>query len=232
MSEPAVDVDVVILCGGLGTRLGSLLRDCPKPMVDINDRPFLDILIDHIASFGFKRFILCTGYKSKVIEEYYQKKDALTYIISPEEEPLGTAGALKNAEHLIKTDVFLGMNGDSFCQADLSKFIAFHFSKNPAILSMVLSSVNDTSDYGSIALDQNQEIIRFNEKRSGSGYINAGIYAINKKVLEQIPPKQKWSLEYNVFPALVKQGLYGYVTEHKLFDIGTPERLEIAKKNL
>lgn len=227
--------DAVILCGGLGTRLKSILQDRPKPMADIHDRPFLDILIGHLASFGIKRFVLCTGYKSDFIADYYQKRnDGLTYVISPEQEPLGTAGAIKNAERLIKSNVFLAFNGDSFCKADLGKFFTFHQSRDKAILSIILTNVKDVGDYGSITLGNDQEIIRFNEKHSaqGPGYVNAGIYAFNRTILERIPPTQNLSLEYNLFPSLVSQGLYGYVTENELFDIGTPERLEIAKKNL
>ena len=94
-SSKANDIDVVILCGGLGTRLNPFIKNQPKAMVEIGDRPFLDILVKYISSFGHKRFILCTGHKSRYIENYYQnKKDSLEYIFSIEQKPLGTAGAV------------------------------------------------------------------------------------------------------------------------------------------
>lgn len=236
MPEPlTADIDVIILCGGLGTRLGSLAQGIPKPMVEINDRPFLDILIGHVASFGYKRFILCAGHKSEVIEDYYSRKnDGLTYAISKEIEPLGTAGAFKNAEKLIKSASVLGMNGDSFCRANLKDFLGFHFSRS-ARASIVLTSLEDSRDYGAITLNAQQEIIQFNEKHSagqGSGLVNAGIYFMERNIIEQIPAGKKLSLEYDIFPSLVKKGFFGFTTTQRLFDIGTPERLEIAKNNL
>ncbi len=140
------ELDAVLLCGGLGTRLGEIVKDQPKPMVRIKDRPFLDILIDHLASFGVRRFVLCAGYKSESIAGYYQKKeDGRTYLISREETPLGTAGALKNAEGLIDSEVCLVLNGDSFCPVDIKAFHEFHKEKNAAV-SIALAEVEESRD--------------------------------------------------------------------------------------
>ena len=236
MPEPSTaDIDVIILCGGLGTRLGALAQGIPKPMVDVNDRPFLDILIGHVASFGYKRFILCTGHMSEVVEAHYRNKtDGLAYVISKETEPLGTAGAFKHSERWIKSGFVLGMNGDSFCGANMKDFLDFHLGKKGQA-SIVLTSLEDSRDYGAITLNADQEIVQFNEKHSagqGSGLVNAGIYLIDRKIIAQIPPGKKLSLEYDVFPTLVNKGFFGFATNHRLFEIGTPERLEIAKNNL
>ena len=228
------EMDVLILCGGFGTRLGSELQDRPKPMVDINGRPFLDFLIEHIASFGFTRFILCTGHKSQYIENYYRQKQIVPqWMISEEKTPLGTGGALKNAEHLIQSECFVVLNGDSFCPVPLKEFYEFHQGKK-ARLSLALTQVEEAEDFGSVRLSETNQILGFDEKSSSSkpSLVNAGVYFFNTKILSEIPPKEKVSLEYDFFPSFVGKDMFGYVTGERLFDIGTPERLSIARKNL
>ena len=170
-------LDTVILCGGLGTRLQNILKDKPKPMADFNDRPFLDLLIEYVGRFGFKRFILCSGHKGDPVKEYFKdKNNDKTFIISQETSPLGTAGAIKLAGPLIKSNIFLAMNGDSFCDIDLTAFIDFHYSKC-ALASVALVPIEDTRDYGRVVLGNDDEIIRFDEKSDtpASGWINARI---------------------------------------------------------
>jgi NDP-sugar pyrophosphorylase family protein len=227
-------LDVVILCGGLGTRLQSVLKDKPKPMADFNDRPFLDLLIEYVGRFGFQRFILCSGHKGDFLKEHFEKKnDGRTYVISQESSPLGTAGAIKHAESLINGDIFLAMNGDSFCEIDLISFINFHHSKN-ALASVALAPMENTSDFGGVTLGENDGIISFDEKTNtpSPGWVNAGIYIFNKTVLDRIPADKKVSLEQELFPELAGKGLFGFTTQSRLLDIGTPERLERARQLL
>ena len=227
-------LDTVILCGGLGTRLQNILKDKPKPMADFNDRPFLDLLIEYVGRFGFKRFILCSGHKGDPVKEYFKdKNNDKTFIISQETSPLGTAGAIKLAGPLIKSNIFLAMNGDSFCDIDLTAFIDFHYSKC-ALASVALVPIEDTRDYGRVVLGNDDEIIRFDEKSDtpASGWINAGIYIFNKSFLESIPVGKKASLEKELFPSITGKGLYGFATQSRLLDIGTPERLELARQLL
>ena len=227
-------LDVVILCGGLGTRLQSVLKDKPKPMADFNNRPFLDLLIDFVGHFGFQRFILCTGHKGGSIREYFKNKnDGKIYVISQETSPLGTAGAIKHAEPLIHSDVILAMNGDSFCEIDLASLMKFHQSKN-AMVSVALSPMEDASDYGGVTLGDNDEITNFDEKKNApsSGWVNAGVYVFKKSILDHIPADKKVSLEQELFPSLAGNGLYGFATQSRLLDIGTPERLERARQLL
>ena len=235
MSEIKIeDIDTVILCGGLGTRLKDLTKDLPKPMVDIHGQPFLDILINYASSFGFKRFILCSGYKAEIISKYYNNKvDGIEYVFSKEEVSLGTGGALVNAAKLIRSKVFLGLNGDSICQVNLRNFYNFHLTKK-AKVSIALTSVDDPGDYGCIALNENHEIIQFNEKSSSNSdgkLINAGIYLMDRDLINSFPSNKKLSLEYDMFPAFTKKTLHGYIDNAPLFDIGTPERLNKLKKH-
>jgi D-glycero-alpha-D-manno-heptose 1-phosphate guanylyltransferase len=230
--EHKANLDVLILCGGLGTRLKKSGHNGPKPMVEINGRPFLDILIEYISSFGFRRFILCAGFKSEIIENYFCKKnDENTYVISSENKPLGTAGGIKNAEAHILSSSFIVLNGDSFCQSNLKEFAEFHYSSN-ASASITITTVDDVNEYGSVIVNEKQEIAGFKEKTnqiSGRGLVNAGIYIFRKKILNIFSPERKISLENEILPSLVGQGLFGFITKQKLFDIGTPERLELLR---
>lgn len=228
------NIDVVILCGGLGTRLRGIINDRPKVMAEIKGRPFLDILIDHISNYKFRRFILCVGYMKEFVKEYYEKKNkGLTILFSEEKEPLGTAGAIKNAEPLIKSNPFLVMNGDSFCDINLKSFLDFHIEKK-ASTSIALVPPEKDADYGVVALDNNRRIVSFNEKArtDNNGFINTGIYFFGREILKLIPPNMSYSLEYDLFPNILDKGVYGYIAREKLIDIGTPERYRIAEKFL
>ena len=227
------DVDVVILCGGEGSRLKSVVSDRPKPMAEINGRSFLDILIGYVSGFGFRRFILCTGYMADFIIQHYSASETQVEIVfSPEDIPLGTGGAVKNAEKFVKSETFMVVNGDSFCPVDLSQFLDFH-SKKGALVSMVVVESEDVRDFGTICLDDSQRIVLFEEKKEGKkSFINAGIYLFQKGVFSLIPSHVRYSLEHDLFPTLVGQKFYGYVTQEKLIDIGTPERYEQAKRIL
>jgi len=224
-------VDFVILVGGEGKRLKSVVNDRPKPMAQIGERPFLDILISHFNQWGFKRFILCICHFADIIEDYYRNKK-LDYevIFVREKEPLGTGGAIKNAESFIKSDTFFALNGDSFCPLDLSAFYDFHLKKQ-AKLSIVVNKVEDTRECGTVILDDTKQIVEFKEKTDcKEGLINTGIYSFKRKLLELIPAQRKYSLEYEFFPKMIGDKFYGFFTEAKLLDIGTPNRLEEARK--
>ncbi|PIQ96172.1 MAG: galactokinase [Nitrospinae bacterium CG11_big_fil_rev_8_21_14_0_20_56_8] len=226
--------DVLILCGGLGTRLRPILTDRPKPMAEIGGRPFLDLLIGYVSSLGFRRFILCVGHMGNLVESYFKDRyPSLEISLSEEKTPLGTAGALKHAEHLVRSELFFAMNGDSFCKVDMRDMLRFH-RRNRAQLTLALTRVEDVRDYGSIGLAEDKSITRFHEKSEDgeAGWINAGIYCFDRNVLRKFLPGKKLSLEVDVFPSWLGQGIFGYETRERLFDIGTPERLELAQKEL
>lgn len=220
------DIDVLVLCGGKGKRLKALISDRPKPMAEVNKKPFLDILIEYVAGFGFRRFVLCTGYMADYIEAYYKNKPSgLDILFSAEKEPLGTAGGIKNAESLLKSNPFLALNGDSICRVDLKKFLDFHINKK-ALSSIALANINDASDYGRVSIDKENRVLNFIEKQgSGRDYVNAGVYFLDRSILSLIRKNEKTSLEKDVFPVMAKSGRsFGFVTNEKLFDIGTPDR--------
>lgn len=228
------DIDVVILCGGKGRRLGAITKDIPKPMVMIGGRPFLDILIERISSFGFKRFVLCVGYKKEVAEEYFRahKRSGVEVVFSREDERklLGTGGGLKNAEGAIKSSTFLVMNGDSFLSMDFGRFLEFH-GERKAVVSIALTKAAKRTDAGSVRLGAKDEIVEFSEKDNNgcTVYMNGGVYVFDSSVFRHMPVSAAFSLEYDLFPLLTGKGIYGYVTGGEVLDIGTTERLEMAK---
>lgn len=223
--------DAVILCGGRGMRLRKITRGLPKPMVEVNGEPFLELLIRYLNNMGLRRFILASGYKGRLIAEYFQKhklKD-LRIAVSPENKPLGTGGALKNAWRLIKSDPFLVFNGDSFCGLKARGLLESHI-KNKALVSMAVVRSKGSKDTGSARLSAKGEVTGFFEKAKGgsSGYINCGVYAFSKKAFAGFPSKPSFSLEYDYFPKMCGSGLYACLINGPLMDIGTPERYKKA----
>jgi|SRR3989338_2335079 len=222
-------MDVIILCGGLGKRLRKVINDRPKPMAAINKRPFLDILIAYLRNFGFRYFILSIGYKAENIKEYYNKKKTLNIRFSEEKTPLGTGGAFKMAQAFIRSNSFLVMNGDSFCNVNLNKFLKFHIQKN-ALASIVLVKDRQNKDCGRVKVLSSNQIAFFKEKTESTNdsLVNVGIYMFKKDIFSLMPKDKKFSLEYDFFPKITKERFLGYLTNSILLDIGTPEGLKRA----
>lgn len=224
------DIDVLILCGGRGQRLRRVVNDRPKPMADFGGRPFLSMLVEYAASFGFRRFILCTGYLSAVIEEYYKKKTkGLEVIVCREKEPLGTGGAVKGARRLIHSSPFLVLNGDSFTPIDLLKFLKFHLSKK-ALVSLVLAKNRMRRDSGKVRLDANQRVVNFKEKKASgrNTFDNAGMYFMDRAIFSTMKGKKRFSVEYDLFPKLAKKDFFGFRQRGRLIDFGTPRAYKEA----
>jgi len=158
------ELDVAILCGGLGKRLRSETKGGQKTMVSFDDKPFLDILLEYLKGQGFARIVLCTGYHADDVEKYYQENNlGLEIVFSREEEPLGTGGAIKNAKAQIHSENFLVLNGDCFCALDYKEFVDFHFQRN-AKTTLALSKLKEKKDFGTISVGSDDRIISFREK--------------------------------------------------------------------
>ncbi|MBP7215989.1 MAG: galactokinase [Candidatus Omnitrophica bacterium] len=208
----------------------SKVFDRPKVLADINGQAFLDILIKFLAQSGFIRFILCLGYRGDMIRHHVSMQPShLHFEFSQEDSPLGTAGALKHAQPLITSSQFLVLNGDSLCRIDYGKFFKFHYA-HAASTSMVVRFSSDATASGLVVLDHASKIIAFKEKldQRQSGFINAGIYAMDTSVFSLIPDHMQSSLEYDIFPQLALKAMYGFQTEEELIEIGTPEGLSRA----
>jgi NDP-sugar pyrophosphorylase family protein len=223
--------DAVILAGGKGTRLQSVLSDRPKPMAEIGGRPFLDFLIENLRMQEIRRVILCTGYLGSMIEDYFHNGSGcgMEILYSHESAPLGTAGAVRNALAFIHSNPFFLLNGDSYCNWNASDLLSAHVAKG-ARATIWLASSENCSRYGSVVIDQDGAIASFSEKnRNGlPGLINAGVYCLERSLIETIPAGKNQSMETDLFPALVGKGLYAMVGSGPFIDIGTPESLKEA----
>ena len=232
--EPAVNfqkMEAVILCGGRGTRLGDRTRDLPKPMMPVAGEPFLKILIDFLHPFSFRRVILCTGYKDASIRQYFENYRGMPVVFSHESGPLGTGGALKQCESLVESSPFLVMNGDSFCRIDLPAFLDFHRQRNSAV-SVAGVDPGPRRDGGLLLTGKDGSILAFGEKEASlDGVLNAGVYFFERRMLDALPENRFYSLEKDFFPGLcAKEKFYAWHSPEKLYDIGTPERLDEFRK--
>lgn len=223
---------VIILAGGLGTRLRTVVKDVPKPMAEIDGTPFLEILMDNMLHYGADEFVLCVSYMREKISSYFgasYKGCPVRY--SVEEEPLGTGGAIKQAFDLFGLDEAIVINGDSFIKMDYADF----YKKNSAqILSIALKYMDNASRYGLVET-QGDYILRFNEKstEAKSGLINAGIYLINKALWQYAPKENKFSFEKDVLEKYIgKIKASFYQTEDYFIDIGVPESYAQANREL
>jgi D-glycero-alpha-D-manno-heptose 1-phosphate guanylyltransferase len=214
----------IILAGGAGRRLRGIIKDVPKPMAPIGGKPFLEFLILHLIKFNIKEIILSIGYKGDMIRAYFESGEKWGAHIKycEENEPLGTGGAIRKASEMIKDDHFIVMNGDSFLDVDFNHLISYHKNKK-ANATICLAYVNNTGRYGRVETDKNGEIVKFAEKGfEGAGYINGGVYLLSNKVIHDIPDGQV-SVETEVFPMLIKRGLYGMLVKGSFIDIGIPQ---------
>ena len=224
------ELDVILLCGGLGARLRSVTNELPKVMVEVEGEPFLNFIIRHLKSQGVERVILCTGYQAQVVENYYRKNDFEIVIdYSREETPLGTGGAIKNAREIIDSDEFFVLNGDCFCPVELKDMLKFHYQKK-ALATIAAHRIENADEFGTLEIKENKGIASFKEKMKGviNQYANAGVYCFNKEILNLFPEKDKFSLEVDVFPEMVNAKLFAFLTEKEFLDIGTPDRLQKA----
>ncbi len=219
----------VILVGGQGTRLRPLTSQLPKPVLDVVDRPFLAHMLDWLAGHGITEAVMCCGFKADVLIEHlgdgHESGVALTYLTEP--EPRGTAGALKFAEaHLHER--FVMLNGDVLTDLDLSAQIAAHVESG-ATGTLGLVPVEDPSSFGLVRLHDDHVVKGFVEKPKpdeiDTDLISAGAYVLERSVVDLIPPDVNVSIEREVFPKLVGNGLYGFPHRGAYFmDLGTPER--------
>ena len=218
----------VVLAGGEGTRLRPLTCNLPKPMVPILNRPFLERLLLRLKEQEVEEVALTLSYLPEVVKAFFGEGEALGLQLSypVEEQPLGTAGAVKNWEQRLD-DTFLVFNGDIFTDLDLSEVVSFHRQKK-AQATIVLTPVEDPTAYGVVEADASGRVRRFLEKPSqdqvSTVWVNAGTYVLEPQVLEHIPAGQPYMFERGLFPWLLEQGLpvYCYPSRAYWMDLGTP----------
>jgi len=220
----------VILIGGKGSRLGEITKSFPKPMLSIDNKPFLIHLIDQIQKFGFEKILLLSGHSGEVVENYFKENNSFDIPIQiiKEDMPLGTGGALVNAyEHL--DDSFFLMNGDSIIGGNWLAISELLDSNND--LAMALVKKSDCNRYGSVALSGNK-ITKFIEKKETKeeGFVNGGVYYVKKKIFSHLTTKNI-SFEKDILSKLVKnKKVSGLEIKGYFIDIGTPSSLSEANK--
>lgn len=234
MRSERLPITALVLAGGMGTRLRSVVSDRPKPMALVNGEPFIEILIHALAGKGIREFVLLVGYMADVIEEHFaahNDKD-LRIRFSCEQTPLGTGGAVKKAEDFA-SDPSLLVNGDTFFNGDIHRLLQFHREK-AADVTLSLLPVRDASRYGSVTVNQEGLITGFREKReriAGRGLINAGFSLISRDFIRSLPADRAFSMERETFPKLAESGrMFGLISEQSFFDIGTPESYDDFKR--
>lgn len=224
-----LDLPVVVLCGGLGTRLRAAVPDRPKALAAVGDKPFLAVQLEALRDRGARHFVLCVGHMASQIEAAFGDGAALGVRIDYSrdgEKLLGTGGALKRADmHFAPAAVVV--NGDTFLALDLARLTRTHESARArgAVATLTLAHVPDAGRFGAVELRGNR-ITRFCEKgATGPGWVNAGAYVIERTLLDRVAANEAISLERDVFPAAIRDGLRLVAVAHEesFADIGTPD---------
>jgi mannose-1-phosphate guanylyltransferase len=223
-------MQAIVLVGGQGTRLRPLTATIPKPALTLVDRPFLAYMVEWLAAHGVTEVVLACGFLPDVLREALGDGEPggprITYVTEPDRR--GTAGAIRFAADALGEDLedrFLALNGDVLTDLDLAALLAAHRSAG-ARATLALYPVEDSGAYGLVSLDAEGRVLEFLEKtgEAAPGEINAGAYVLERSVLDLIPPGREVSIEREVFPRLVGDGLHGLRLDGYWMDIGTPER--------
>ena len=231
-------MQAIVLVGGEGTRLRPLTFGTPKPMVPIMNVPFLARTLERLYEAGIRDVILPAGYMPQAITEYFGDGSSfgmkITYVI--EDEPLGTAGAIKNVEQYI-TGPFFVLNGDVLTSLDLQAMIDYHKAKG-GLGALHLITVEDPSAFGCVVHDETGQISEFVEKppkgTEPTNEVNAGTYLLEKSVLDLIPPGRNVSIERETFPKILadRHALFAYTTSDYWIDLGRPEHYLNAHRDI
>ncbi|HWA53916.1 MAG TPA: NDP-sugar synthase [Solirubrobacterales bacterium] len=224
-------MQAIVLVGGEGTRLRPLTETVPKPALTLVDRPFLAYMIEWLAAHGVSEVVLACGFLPDVLREALAGEEeragvSIRFVVEPERR--GTAGAIRFAADELGEgleDRFLALNGDVLTDLDLTALLRSHEERG-ARASIALHPVEDSAAYGLVRSGEAGAVEAFLEKTGEAvpGEVNAGMYVLERSVLELIPPSEEVSIERDVFPRLVGDGLHGLLLDGYWMDIGTPER--------
>ena len=232
-SSPLAGIDIVVLAGGLGTRLRSVLPDRPKVLAPVGGRPFLDHLLDWLAAQGAGRGILALGVRAEQVLDHLAgtagRWPGLRLETAVEPEPLGTGGALAFCRDRLASDPVLVLNGDTFVEVDLRAFAAA-WPGLRAAAALVTVEVEDAGRYGRLELSPGGHVERFCEKTPlpGAAWINAGIYLLGRALLAGLPAGRASSLERDLLERLPPGSLAAWRCPGRFIDIGTPASLAEA----
>ncbi|WII08200.1 NDP-sugar synthase [Methanomassiliicoccales archaeon LGM-RCC1] len=219
----------IVMVGGMGTRLRPLTENRPKPMLSVADRPCIWYLLRSLARAGVEEVILACGYKPGMMEALGDGSDlGIRIVYSYEDTPMGTAGSMKLAEDRLD-DVFIAAYGDIFADIDVSEEVRIHF-ENKADITVALTAVEDPTQFGIARVDDTGRILEFKEKPKPeevfSNLINAGIYVMNRSVLEKVPKDTFYDVSKELIPEVMAEGrIQAYQLNGVWMDVGRPHDL-------
>jgi mannose-1-phosphate guanylyltransferase len=238
MQRKDSSLKAVVLVGGEGTRLRPLTNGLPKSMVPVLNKPFLEHTLAYLKRFGVENVILTVSYLPKVIQDYFGDGSGyeIRLIYSIEENPLGTAGAVKKVERYLP-NTFIVLNGDIFTDLNIAEMLAFH-RREKAKITIALIQVDNPCAFGVVEADNNGKVKRFIEKPGPenitSNWINAGVYIIEPEVLQYVPANAHYMFEKGLFPFLleINEPIFGYRFSGYWLDMGTPEKYLCLNRDL
>lgn len=225
--------EAIVLAGGFGTRLQSVVSDVPKPMAPVAGRPFLTYLLDRLGMQGYTHVVLATGYLHEKVEEYFGRAyHGIAVDYARELTPLGTGGAIVNALQYCREESVTVVNGDTLFDIEHSELSDFASARQTQ-LAIVLREVSDSGRYGAVEVDEDGRITAFKEKDPsvGKGYINGGIYRLQRTLLEGYAVGDSFSFEKEVMQRRYHdEHFYAYISGAYFIDIGIPEDYARAQK--
>lgn len=223
--------EAIILAGGFGTRLRSVVNDVPKPMAPVAGRPFLSYLLDDLSRQEYSHIVLATGYLHEKVEDYFGNEyQGLALDYARELQPLGTGGAIVNALQYCCEECVTVLNGDTLFLVDHDRLLSIG---DESRLTLVLRHVPDAGRYGAVEIDNDGHVTAFREKdpTAGNGLINGGIYRLRRSLLDGWPVGQKFSFEKEIMQPL-REPFRAYLSDTYFIDIGVPEDYSRAQKEL
>jgi D-glycero-alpha-D-manno-heptose 1-phosphate guanylyltransferase len=223
-------MEAIILSGGFGTRIQSVISDVPKPMAPVCGKPFLYYILENLVRQNINRIILAVGYKNEVIVNHFGDKfQTADLVYSIENEPLGTGGGIRKALEMTEEKQVLIINGDTFYDLPFEELNLFH-SEGKFDLTMCLKPMEHFDRYGTVTVDQNRVTGMKEKQPCDSGLINGGVYLINKEILEKFKAGSKFSFEKEFLEEEVGNLKFGaFISDNYFIDIGIPEDYEKAQ---
>ncbi|HAA1924205.1 D-glycero-D-manno-heptose 1-phosphate guanosyltransferase [Campylobacter coli] len=216
-------MQAIVLAGGLGTRLRSVVQDLPKPMAPINGKPFLAFVLEYLKKQGITEIILSVSYKYELIQEYFKDEfHGMKIHYNIEKELLGTGGAIKDALKLVKNEAYV-VNGDTFFDIDLKKLVL-----NSSKICIALKQMQNFDRYGTVNVDEQGIVTSFEEKVfKKQGLINGGIYLLKKDIFDKFDLEKKFSFEEFLQENYIKLKARAEIFDDYFIDIGIPEDYQI-----
>lgn len=223
----------IILAGGLGTRLRSVVSGVPKCMAPVKGKPFLHYVINHLQKEGIEEFVFSLGYKSESIIDYLNQSSMINYQLSIEKEPLGTGGAIKLACEKVRNKNVIIVNGDTLFSVSATSLCEFH-EQHHADCTLCLKPMKDFDRYGVVELNVDSSVKSFKEKKYyKKGLINGGVYALNVENFRNKKFPEHFSLEKDYLEKFVgTEKIFGIEQDKYFIDIGVPEDYKRAQEEL